>query len=232
MIAYQQLVESVATLEHNLGGNSTWTPDRVPEAIRRLVEPEPKHGNVQYFSVNNTTRDRTLAVIVSVGANFSQGPDALDIGVESALEPWRGPLEAVFDAYRRGVYRQWWSPSERRRLRLKLFSDLPIEIPRNYHYVMTNFSAWITKDPWSFLRGTEATEKLLLYSPGNVFWTDYLGLLREVLPGDTLWTGHGNWDVHAEFMKLVDRFELNRWLFSSNLTGNSLYSWLRKHCDP
>jgi hypothetical protein len=137
MIAYQQLVESVATLEHNLGGNSTWTPDRVPEAIRGLVEPEPKHGNVQYFSVNNTTRDRTLAVIVSVGANFSQGPDALDIGVESALEPWRGPLEAVFDAYRRGVYRQWWSPSERRRLRLKLFSDLPIEIPRTYHYAMT-----------------------------------------------------------------------------------------------
>ena len=148
--------------------NSTWTPDRVPEPIRGLVEPEPKHGNVQYFSVNNATRDRTLAVIVSVGANFSQGPDALDVGVESALEPWRGPLEAVFDAYRRGIYRQWWRPSERRRLRLKLFSDLPIEIPRTYHYVMTNFSAWITKDPWSYLRGTEATEKLLLYPSGNV----------------------------------------------------------------
>jgi len=56
-------------------------------------------------------------------------------------------------------------------------------------------------------------------------------MLREVLPGDTLWTGHGNWDIHAEFMKLVERFELDRWLFSSNLTGNSLYSWLRKHCD-
>ena len=85
---------------------------------------------------------------------------------------------------------------------------------------MANFSAWITKDLWSYLRGTEATEKLLLYPPCNVSWTDYLGMLREVLPGDTLWTGHGSWDIHAEFMKLVERFELDRWLFSSNLTGN------------
>jgi hypothetical protein len=42
MITYQQLVESVATLEHNLGGNSTWTPDRVPEPIRGLVEEREK----------------------------------------------------------------------------------------------------------------------------------------------------------------------------------------------
>jgi hypothetical protein len=71
MITYEQLVESVASIERNLCGNRTWTQDRVPEVIRALVEPEPKHDNVQYFCVNNTTRGRTLSVIISVGAGNS-----------------------------------------------------------------------------------------------------------------------------------------------------------------
>jgi hypothetical protein len=130
MIPYQQLVGSVAAIETSLGGNTTWPQDHISGTIRELVEPRPTHGNVQYFCVNNTMPDRTLPVIVSVGANLSQGPDALDVGVESDLEQWRKPLEAVFRAYRRGAYPQWWRPSERPGPPLKLFPDLAIEIPR------------------------------------------------------------------------------------------------------
>jgi hypothetical protein len=91
-------------------------------------------------------------------------------------------------------------------------------------------SPWITRDPWSDLRGTEATKQLLLHPPGNVPWSDYLRMLREMLPSDTLWAGHGNYDIHQLFMELVGNFQLDRWLFSSNLGGNTIVPWLNKVC--
>jgi hypothetical protein len=229
-ITYQALVTAGTSLEHQLEGNSTWPPERVPDPIREWVQPED--GNVQYFSVDTTTRDdsRSLPVVVSVGADYSQGPNQLANGVEANLGAWRRGLGDVLDRYRQGIYPLWWQPGEWTGQPLELFSELPINIPKGYHYIMTNFSPWITRDPWSDLRGTEATKQLLLHPPGNVPWSDYLRMLREMLPSDTLWAGHGNYDIHQLFMELVGNFQLDRWLFSSNLGGNTIVPWLNKVC--
>ena len=231
MSTYEELEKAMTLLEHQLQGNSTWPPDRVPDSIREWVQPE--HGNVQYFSVDTTTRDdlRPLPAIVSVGANYSQGPNQLADGVKANLGQWRSGLEAVLRAYQLGRYKQWWRPSERRRVPLKMFSDLAIEIPKDYHYVQTNFSPWITRDQWSDLRGTEAARNIVLHPPGDIPWSEYLAKLRDLLPTDTLWTGHGNWDIHQLFMEFVELFKVDRWLFSPNLSPNTIFAWLSKH-DP
>jgi hypothetical protein len=43
-ITYQALVTAGTSLEHQLEGNSTWPPERVPDPIREWVQPED--GNV------------------------------------------------------------------------------------------------------------------------------------------------------------------------------------------
>lgn len=228
-ITHQALVTALTSLEDHLEGNRTWPPERVPDQIREWVQPE--RGNVQYFSVD-TARDasRSLPVVVSVGANYSQGPDQLADGVIANLGQWRESLNAVLKKYRQGIYPLWWQPGEWEGQPLELFSESPIEIPETYHYVMTNFCPWITRAPWADLRGTEAARTLLLNPPGNVPWADYLSRLREGLPADTLWTGHGNWDIYQEFTQLVRNFQLDRWLFSCNLDPRALYPWLNRIC--
>jgi hypothetical protein len=184
---------------------------------------------VQYFSVDWYSQSLELPVVVAVGANYSQGPNMLPnnspsglIGanarfVEAGLARWRAKLDYIFGLYTAGRYPREWCPRERPIPPLVMYSTTPVQIPERYHFVMTNFTAWITTTAWSNIRGTEAA-KLIMEHPPGASWQVFLDELRRVLPPETLWVGHGNYDVNDLWKQLVERFGLEQWLFSSNLT--------------
>jgi hypothetical protein len=172
---YEECVNSLTALEQEFEGNSTWPAERVPEVIRSWIQPD--RGNVQYFSVDETTRySDSGRVIVSTGANFSQGPNQLANGVHANLRPWRRGLEAVLEKYEEGVYPEYWSPGEWKREPLHLFSSRSIEIPTRYYYVQTNVVPWITTVLWSDIRG---------HSRRRRFWSIRPAIFR----GASIWAG-------------------------------------------
>jgi hypothetical protein len=199
---------------------------------------QPCKGNVQYFAVNCCSQNRELPVVVAVGANYSQGPDTLPTSspsglidadarfVEAKLTRWRKKLDNIFRLYSDERYPTKWCPAAR--------PDPPIVTqsarrfqspdPNHYHFVMTNFTPWITTTGWSKIRGTEAAT-LIMEHPPSAYWQIFLDELRRVLPPNTLWVGHGNYDVYDLWKQLVDHFCLEQWLFSSNLTFPP--SWIK-----
>jgi hypothetical protein len=226
--SYDALVAAIGRLEAELGGNSTVSPDMVPLAARNFIQPTD--GNVQYLSVDRYSHNLVLPVVVAVGANYSQGagqlPNSSPFGligetgpyVEADLGKWRRPLDYIFSTYRAGHYPQDWCPSARPHPRLALCSAERPQTPRRFHFVMANFSPWITKIEWSKMRETIEARVIMESPPGTATWQEFLSRLRQTLPNNTLWVGHGNYDVHDLFMKLVVLFGLKHWLFTSNLT--------------
>jgi hypothetical protein len=84
-ITYGDLVTKIATLEKSCGVNTTLTD--IPSVIRDYIQPTD--GNVQYFSVDCNTSNKKLPVAVTVGSNFSQGPNKLPSDSPSGLIPFR-----------------------------------------------------------------------------------------------------------------------------------------------
>jgi hypothetical protein len=224
LIHYDDLLAAITNLEQSLRGNSTWPRERVPAEIRQWVQPSD--GNVQYFSLDTSTRGRRLCVIPSIGANYADGPNKLANGVEANLGQWRSGLNSVLNAYLAGRYPRIWRPTARPRLALNMFANPALEIPTEYHYVQSNIVPWITRVPWSKIRGTEAAQRILSNPPAGVSWSDYLHRLHRVLPADAIWVGHGHYDVHSFFRQLVECLNL-QWLFASNLTFAS--AWVASH---
>jgi hypothetical protein len=229
-ISYNDLVRSLAKLESDYGGNSTRSSNGVPLPARELIQASG--GNLQYFSVDSYSEGSELPVVVVVGANYSQGGNQLPthsqsglIGkdgpfIEANLSKWRKPLERLFEVYKSGFYDFPWHPGVRPHPPLTLSSALPVQLPENFHFVMTNFTPWITTIAWATIRDMGPPYgKMIIDNPPHVGPPfEALERLKAVLPGDTLWVGHGNYDVHDLFIELVAHFHLNQWLFCTNLT--------------
>lgn len=64
--------------------------------------------------------------------------------------------------------------------------------------------------PWSVIRGLKSNIGKLIFDnpPYSRSPFEELDYLRGVLLLDTIWVGHGNFDVHDLFMDLVDHFDL------------------------
>ena len=90
---------------------------------------------------------------------------------------------------------------------------------RPYHLVATNFSPWITTVPWSAVRNKfPAQAHAILDCPPHGSRTSVeLDDLKELLPSDTIWIGHGNHDVYVLFRGLMSRWGYARWFFRKNL---------------
>jgi hypothetical protein len=230
-IPYDKLVQSIGDLEAAYGGNSTQSPSGiVPWPATEFVQPTG--GNVQFFSVDWATRYRDLSVVVALGANYSQRAGQLPKSsplaliengpfVEAELNQWKTNLENGFRAYREKRFPRGWKPGESDRW-LTLYSEEPLALPANYHFVMANFCPWITTTEWSNIRPRKRPYdigKLIMDNPPlqHPHFEEF-HKLRKAVPENTLWVGHGNYDIHALFMELVERFGLRQWMFSSNLT--------------
>jgi hypothetical protein len=230
-IQYDELVQSIGGLEAVYGGNSTQSPSGIV-SWPATAFVQPIGGNVQFFSVDWANRCRDLSVVVALGANYSQRADQLpnsnpsgliEYGpfVEADLTRWKTNLEKNFRAYSEKRFPCRWKPGESDRW-LTLYSEEPLVPPTNYHFVMANFCPWITTIEWSKIRRKKRPHdigKLIMDNPPHQhprFEEFYK--LRKALPENTLWVGHGNYDIYALFMELVERFGLRQWMFSSNLT--------------
>jgi hypothetical protein len=156
----------------------------------------------------------TPSVVVAIGANYSQDarklPDTSPSQsvkvwpfVEARLGLWRSYLDSYFKLYESRRLSAVWSTEDGYALPLYPREKQPT--PNDYHLVLANFSPWITTRPWSEIRECHSSEAttIFAYPPHGARTFVEFEDLRRLLPEETLWVGHGNYDVHSLFMELV-----------------------------
>lgn len=115
-ITYNDLAQRLQELEKRFRSKNQVEKD-LPGLCKRLLEREPTNNNRHqkiFFALDTTTHEpnKELPVIIAVGSNYGQGPNALQNltipqnnggpAKEEDLGKWRGNLQMMLNALRSG----------------------------------------------------------------------------------------------------------------------------------
>ena len=218
------------SLLENLEGQVKVPTPPDPISVRPRIFPIPigVRCPIQVFALHLEEMDETLPIVVSVGANYTQGTNSCprDIdpkspGVVQGLQGEKTKLHGGLEAYRKDPV-NWYKYS------LASSPSLLTNYDKNYdfHLVMTNFCAWITDDYWQDVE-TCLRANLLVSNPpfnGNTSTSDWLHLdaLADALEEKkqpVLWVGHGmGSEVFALFRLWVEKRKIDKWILLPNLS--------------
>lgn len=217
MIGYTRLLAKLTALEGQVPGSPA-SRFRSAGYVRTTKPP------VQAYGLDRLTKtvEGGLPVIVAIGGNYTQRnePVPRDAGpslVEDDLQKWRNNLKtARLDYVARKSY---WSNKCAVSPRLPVF-------PENFHFVMTNFCLWITKDEcWQDLR-PEIRADLLDNNPPfggksttPSTWAHLAALAETLKKADVTWIAHGiHCEIFALFRQFMRSINDDRWILLPNLS--------------
>lgn len=189
-----------------------------------------RKNNEQYFALDSLTQPVDLPVVVTLGANYTQGATArlpkLHMCISSGQSPFvsdrltseRRRLVKCLDHF--NSHGQEWFDNG-----LAASPTIPMppkqgEGNLSFHMAMTNFCGWITQKKWSVLNenfGRMVTLKLLFENSGTF---QHLDALVKALSGNhpILWVAHG---LDSEVPSLARCFFLKHgiknWIIAPNL---------------
>ncbi len=187
--------------------------------------------------VDTTTSKATkeLPVVVAVGANYATGVGKLPTKVDAVHRtkaPWveerlsgkircRDRVTTFLRACSTGKTKRHWNgllPFDPDGTYSK---DAAASLAPEPHFVMTNFSPWITTRDWSPIRSASLEDMFgILAAPsdrGGGLWGYFHQLKKCVGPG-AIWIGHGNAEIYGLFRLLCHRMDIEQWYFDSNLS--------------
>ena len=211
MIDYAQLVARLQRLETVFGGNDKRTP---PRPIAHLV-PHLGSGwgyeNLQFFVIDDSTRDMVLPVVVLVGANYTQrvSSSAPLLPCSSTTTLFTRPFVEEHDTT--GLFRGF-----RTKLQNLKHANHPVAPGTDFHLVFTNLVPWITNDPWGIL--TPLDKQLLLMNtlavPAPIVYITALACAV----GDAIWVGHTA-DLRDTLAALLKTLDVSPRYTARNLTS-------------
>ncbi len=198
-----------------------------------------REHNLQYYVLANRTYREDLPIVVTVGANYTQGTQTIpDQTPEHSKARKEVPLvEDVVSGFEKEYIeccnrnRAIWKSAAlcgqtlaNPVLQGKDKTLLP------YHLVMTNLSPWITTESWSTIAeadGRHITADLLASPPtrdtGELRYPyEHIRELKERLERiesgrPVLWIGHGTQDVWEHFRMLMTQMGVTDWLLAADL---------------
>ncbi len=223
---YNQLEKVLEQLELTSRGSLSLPTGNAARAV--LSGP----NNEQYFALDNLTHPNDLPVIVTLGANYTQGLTALLPGKHMCISPGTPPfvsdrlnndrrrLVRCLDDFKNPGNGQVWFDNG-------LASSPTIAMPHkidtedlSFHMVMTNFCGWITEKKWSVLNedfGRMVTLKLLSESSGTFQHLD--NLVKQIAAEcPVLWVAHGlDSEVPSLARCFFQKHGIENWIIAPNL---------------
>lgn len=234
-INYTELAKTLQRLERQFGGN-----------LSRIYTGKAGSSiapgqNFQCVVLDNTTASSQveLPVVVTLGVNYTQNanpgvnplpkkatPSYLTSPpyVEENLRAWRAnAFKVINSAFTSGSSLkaqsdEWLAAGARS----KYPASHPLEMD-SFHFVMANFSPWITSNSWAGTNTQDKADILLnpinFGSPINFGIWEHLIHLKQMLPNSAQWIGHGkDCFVHQHFKDFVSKHQVEHWILAPNLS--------------